>query len=559
MIGLVRARSLLAAVGLAATLSGGAGARALAATSPVGAHSMIQLTDPPALMNAMFAKAAALGAAEIRVDVAPGEIYGQFGETDWSGLDEVMALSTEYRLPVLGDLTDRPSVDCSDPAAAPAHCGLDGNLNGDVAQIVERAYPVIRDWEVWNEPDATAPFNASPSQYALMLRTLYHIIHYVAPSDRVLLGGVSGVAATRWLAQVFATPQDDAAHAFDIADLHEHNRLDRLAADVTAFRRFLAGAGFTGPLWVTEHGYPSDPASQYDPAYAHGAVSQAQFLTASVPTLLSAGVSQVFVTERDDDSLLGRYASEGLLDGQATADPDTGEKPAYVAVRALAGCYERLGRDCPEPPPVTTPSTISLRHVRLGSLVTTAITVSDRDQEPIDVGVPTVTEAVRETEPASIGRDTCARRLIEPGTACAIVVRASAASGGVMKVILHVPSDQGTAAVPITAAVPTVSALRVARGPFRAVGSRSRAVRRLTATIVVRNPLATAVRVDSVRLAGSPTFSLTSDTCVAVTLLPGHHCRIRVRWSPGAVSLARATVTLRGDGAPSRIALRAGR
>ena len=67
-------------------------------------------------------------------------------------------------------------------------------------------------------------------------------------------------------------PGADAAHAFDVATVHERTRLDALAGDIGAWRGFFSGYGFTGPLGVTEHGYPSDPAFQYDPGYAGGRI-----------------------------------------------------------------------------------------------------------------------------------------------------------------------------------------------------------------------------------------------------------------------------------------------
>ena len=65
---------------------------------------------------------------------------------------------------------------------------------------------------------------------------------------------------------------------------------------------------------MTEHGYPFDPANQYEPAYASGPASQAAFLTALVPTLFDARADAVFVTERDN--LSGQYASRRRARGQ---------------------------------------------------------------------------------------------------------------------------------------------------------------------------------------------------------------------------------------------------
>ena len=56
----------------------------------------------------IFSEAKALGAGYIRVDVEMNAIFeapdGSKSDTpDWSGLDEITALSKKYDLPVLGD------------------------------------------------------------------------------------------------------------------------------------------------------------------------------------------------------------------------------------------------------------------------------------------------------------------------------------------------------------------------------------------------------------------------------------------------------------------------
>ncbi len=50
-------------------------AHSAVAVDPVGAHSMLQLNDPPSFMEAMFAQAAAMHASAIRLDVAPALVF----------------------------------------------------------------------------------------------------------------------------------------------------------------------------------------------------------------------------------------------------------------------------------------------------------------------------------------------------------------------------------------------------------------------------------------------------------------------------------------------------
>jgi Cellulase (glycosyl hydrolase family 5) len=266
---------------LAALLGGGWRSGIAAAQSPIGAHSMLQLDDPPSFMQAMFAQAADMDASAIRLDVAPAIVFGDpSGTPDFSGLDDVVALAAQYHLRVVADLVTIPwwLADCDGPTdlSAMDRCGTDhlSEYQSLISQIVARADPVIRDWEIWNEPDTTASFTGSPQQYALMLTAAHDAIKAVDPQDNVLLGGISDPAGQSWLGQVFATPGADATQAFDIATIHERGYLDELATDVAGWKQYLSSYGFSGPLWVTEHGYPSDPGYQYDPSYAGGAASQ---------------------------------------------------------------------------------------------------------------------------------------------------------------------------------------------------------------------------------------------------------------------------------------------
>jgi hypothetical protein len=185
----------------------------------------------------------------------------------------------------------------------------------------------------------------------------------------------------------------DAIHAFDIANLHERGDLWQLAPDLTGCRQFLAAQGFGGPLWVTEHGYPSDPQYQYDPGYTGGEAAQASFLEASVPTLVDAGAAEVFITERDN--LSGPFASEGVLGGDVADPPPTNPqivtKPAFAAVQLIAECFQQLGRDCPGVPATASPSTAFLPPVPPGHASTTSVTVTDPGGVPIQLGAATLT------------------------------------------------------------------------------------------------------------------------------------------------------------------------
>jgi len=560
--GATRLARALIAVSLILVAAGVPSARA---ASPIGLHSMLYLNTPPSFMEAMFAQAAGMHASSIRLDVAPALIFPRQGDPpDFTGLDEVMTLAQRYHLRVLADLLTIPpwmaACPDGDPVSrsrcAPASISDYGRMIGE---IVGHADPVIRDWEIWNEPDRGEFFSGSPGDYAQMLRAAHDAIKTVDAQANVVLGGITGTYGTGWLDQVFAAPGADAIHAFDTANLHERGGLDTLGGDVATVRAFLAARGFTGPLWVTEHGYPADSAYQWDPGYRTGADAQSAYLSASVPSLLDAGASEVFVTERDN--LGGADASEGLLGGDVAdppvSDPTPVERPAYAALAQLAGCYEQLGRDCPGPAAASNPAALVFSPVALGGAADAGVTVSDPGPAPLRLGAATVTGTP--SAGLSVGQDTCPA-VLEPDQTCRVSVHSAPLAAGPIAGQLEVPTDNGPLDVPVTAVVASVSALQSAQLPVPAftasptgdgVGSPQSLLLALT------NPLAAPVSIGHVDLSGSDArrFHLVADRCRGAPLSAGQTCAIAVIATPVRVGTAHATMTLRGEGLPLTVPL----
>jgi hypothetical protein len=558
---------------LALTLAGAmapVSSTAAAGSAPIGAHSMLQLTDPYAFMQAMFAEAAAMHGSAIRLDVAPAIVFAGNADQppDFSGLDAVTALAQQYHLQVVGDLTTIPwwISNCQVPTDLTQMdlCGTDdlADYGAMIREIVARASPTIRYWEIWNEPDSGQFFTGTPTQYAFMLRTAHDAIKSVDPAAQVLLGGISSPASMPWLTQVFATPGADAVHAFDIANVHERAPLAGLARDLASWRRYLAAQGFIGPLWVTEHGYPSDPAFQYDPAYRSGPASQAAYLQASIPTLLDAGASEVFVTERDN--LGGPFASEGLLGGTvadpAPSDSQIVEKPAYAAVQFLAGCYATSGRDCPESPPAVSPGALVLPVTRVGTTTTATLTVADRGAEPL--AVSSVEFAGHEPARLAVTVNRCAGQILEPTAPCTLTLRYAPAVGAAVDAGVVIGSDQGNATVPVTVAAASTADLTpppATQIVFRPTSGADGVGYPQQAVITVANQLPAAVALRGVGLAGpqARAFAITAQQCSLRRLAPRQRCAVTVGFMPGRAGAESAVLSVRGAGRSLRIALTA--
>jgi hypothetical protein len=149
-----------------------------------------------------------------------------------------------------------------------------------------------------------------------------------------------------WPVRLLAIP--GTRRAFDIASVHLRGRLKVVVSAVAFWRRRLAELGFHGPIWATEHGYPTDPAFQWDKRF-QGVTGQARYLSRSLPALIGAGIDRVFVTLRDNRG--GPWATEGLIGGTVfdppSPAPQVVRKPADAAVRRFA--MSLLARVSPAP------------------------------------------------------------------------------------------------------------------------------------------------------------------------------------------------------------------
>jgi hypothetical protein len=303
--------------------------------APISAHGMVHsCCTPDELKERVFAEANALGAEYVRVDVELAAIFEGPGGTKranprWGPLDDVMELSRRHGVRVLGILL-----------APPAYAGGDPDEFGRLAgEVAAHAGETIGHWEVLNEPDGDWAFDGTPEEYARMLSAAHDGIAERAPEAKVVLGGLQAPGETGWLERVLATPGADAIHKFDVANLHLRGPLAPVLRRYSLFRDWLAQRGFSGPVWVTEHGYAADPAHQLDSAFAGGDAAQASYLTQSLIGLAEAGAEQVFVTLRDNPDLDPQYVTEGLV--RIEGDNST-RRASFDTVQRLAHQWDQV-------------------------------------------------------------------------------------------------------------------------------------------------------------------------------------------------------------------------
>lgn len=343
---------------------------------PIGAHSMLYLNTPFSAMKAMFAQASDLGASDIRLNIEVSSVFPGPAEPrqrqspltplqrrapaiqlpsgggshshplahpQWAGVNRYLRLARAYHLHVLAVLTSTPAWMARCPRGTRSNaiyrCPPNpGDWGRAVGEIAAHTGGVIDAFEVMNEPDGHWSFLGSPQQYAAVLAASYNAIHTADPTAQVVLGGLMHVDAQgqRWMNAMLATRGTDAVHKFDVANLHLRVAPTQVAAVACRWKGYLSAQGFYGPMWVTETGYPANPAEQNEPGYESGPRAQAHWLTATIPAMLASGVDRVFVTERDLSR--GAYASEGVLQAPnpLPASPQIRRRPSFYAVQRLA-------------------------------------------------------------------------------------------------------------------------------------------------------------------------------------------------------------------------------
>jgi hypothetical protein len=313
-------------------------------TPRLGSHSMIGPQMDPAQIDQLFKASHDAHLRTVRLDVLASWLFPNGPDApDWSSLDAVRASATRHHLQVLALLSAVPVWNARCPALTERFYRCPPADEAQWARIVEQIAaraPEVRFWEILNEANLVNAgtgvgeyFYGDAVQYARFLRVTSAALKRGNPKAKVVFTGVVE-PYDAWLAKVLAQP--GTVRAFDIANAHFRGGIGKLDDMVRAAKAAFARGGFRGPLWVSEMGYSSDQAFQWDPYYLgydpKGAQrQQARYVHDAIATLLRSGAKRVFVTLRDLDSTWGIFTSEGLIHW-----PDGSAKQSYFAVRGYA-------------------------------------------------------------------------------------------------------------------------------------------------------------------------------------------------------------------------------
>jgi hypothetical protein len=286
--------------------------------------------------------------------------------TDFAATDAIVAAAAARRLSILPTVLYAPSWAAhrnTSPNGGIAQPRSDGAYAAYLTALIGRYGPrgsfwaqnpsvprmPIREWQIWNEPDVTAYWNApfAPT-YVGLLRAAHAAIKRADPGAKVVLGALTGYAWSG-LRQIYRVR--GAGRLFDIVSVDAYTKQP---ANIIRFLQFMRRVmnqhgDRTKPLLATELSWPSSVGQgQVNYDFDTTAAGQARNLAQLLP-LLGRNRAALRLAGFDWYTWLG-YESRGasdfsfsgllkLKDGVVTA------KPALAAFRrgalALEGCRSK--------------------------------------------------------------------------------------------------------------------------------------------------------------------------------------------------------------------------
>ena len=235
---------------------------------------------------------------------------------NWQSADSALAAAQDACLNVIATHGSAPAWAADVPDGPVRKQNLQ-DLAEYMADLVERydgdgkqdapGSPVVRYWELYNEPDAAIPetgWGNAPARYAAMLKVVYPAIKKASPKAKVLIGGLAyddfqdqgGPFSRTFLRDVAAAGGGD---YFDIMNFHAFPAFapnwttaqgPGLLQKTQAVRGEMSQLGLDQPIMITESGHFVDgkPGLESSPELQMRYVAElyAQAMAANVEALI---------------------------------------------------------------------------------------------------------------------------------------------------------------------------------------------------------------------------------------------------------------------------------
>jgi hypothetical protein len=286
----MRLRAILSAVAVVGTLAvGPSGATAAVPQGFVGMMADGPFFYPAMNEGAELDSMVASGVESVRTLVNWGKLQpyrsmgqvplaaqGEFTDvngvpTDFTGIDQLVALAAARRLTVLPILEYAPSWDSVNPRSAASPPKSTGPFANFVAALARRygsrgsfwtAHPTlpktpIRMWQVWNEPDFRVYWSKQPFErgYVRLVKATHRAMKAADPRAKLVLAGLPNFS-WHYLADMYKL---HAHGTFDAVAVHPYTATP--AGVITILRKVRAVMNRNGdrrtPILATELSWPS--------------------------------------------------------------------------------------------------------------------------------------------------------------------------------------------------------------------------------------------------------------------------------------------------------------
>jgi hypothetical protein len=218
------------------------------------------------------------------------------GQFNWASTDTLVVDAFNRGLTILGVVTYTPAWAATAAGRNFLHPGpADPNAYGNFVNIAAHRYRgIVRNWEIWNEPNIVQSFAPNPDipLYSAMLKSAYSAIKAIDPYSVVITGGTSpaidgpgSIAPANFINGLY---QNGAGNSFDAVGMHPYSSPDLLSTDGPYYSSHAAigyvnyvlsyrGQGYK-KLWFTEFGASTANTQQpgADPTGQQSGVTEAR-------------------------------------------------------------------------------------------------------------------------------------------------------------------------------------------------------------------------------------------------------------------------------------------
>ncbi|MFA6492654.1 MAG: endo-1,4-beta-xylanase [Patescibacteria group bacterium] len=159
-----------------------------------GSNTLFIIRVMPAQRNLASQKVKAMGAEWAREEFNWQTLNPRRGRYDLANADQAVATYRRNNVKVLGMIAYSSLWGSSNPAAGTDAQFYKPNINdwkAYIAVLVRRYGGYVKDWEIWNEPNAMWKPSPNPEEYREVLVAAYDTIKSIDPSARVGSGGTT--------------------------------------------------------------------------------------------------------------------------------------------------------------------------------------------------------------------------------------------------------------------------------------------------------------------------------------------------------------------------------